>query len=192
MNVALSPRLSRVFALTILVALLSFIYIGLVQPLWDHYSEARNSRAELQSALARASQTGRALGELQAELRRLKERGVSGAGTIQSPNEPLAAAELQNRVKSSVEGARGELRSTQILPSHEEGVFQRISIRGQIAVNLAALQRIFYEFESASPLLFLDNVDIRVRPERRPNEITIDNPVLDVRFDLYGYIRRAT
>jgi general secretion pathway protein M len=192
MNVALSPRLSRAFALIILVALLSFIYIGLIQPLLDHYADARNSRVELQSVLARVTQTGRTLSELQAELQRLKERGVSGAGALQSSNESLAAAELQNRVKSSVEGARGELRSTQILPSHEEGVFQRISIRGQISVNLEALQRIFYEFESASPLLFLDNVDVRVRPERRPNEATTDNPVLDVRFDLYGYIRRAT
>jgi len=188
---ALSPKLSRAFALTILVALLSFIYFGVVQPLLDHYAEALSSRAQLESALARARQTSRNLSELQAELARLKGHGVSGAGAIQSPNESLAAAELQNRIKSSVEGARGELRSTQILPSREEGAFQRISIRGQISVNLEALQRIFHEFESASPLLFLDNVDIRVRPERR-SEVTTDNPVLDVRFDLYGYIRRTT
>lgn len=192
MNLALSPRLSRALALTILVALLWFIYSGLVQPLLDHYAEARGSRAQLESALARARQIGRTPGELRTELARLKGQGVSGAGAMQSPNESLAAAELQNRLKSSVEGARGELRSTQILPSREEGAFQRISIRGQISVNLEALQRIFYEFESASPLLFLDNVDIRVRPVRQPNEVTTDNPVLDVRFDLYGYIRRTT
>ena len=192
MNVALSPKLSRGLALTILVALLSFVYSGLVQPLWDHYAAARSSRAQLESGLLRAKQTGRTLSELQAELARLKGHGMSGAGTIQSPNESLAAAELQNRIKSSVEGARGELRSTQILPSREEGAFQRISIRGQISVNLEGLQRIFYELESTSPLLFLDNVDIRVRPLRQSNEAATDNPVLDVRFDLYGYIRRTT
>ncbi len=192
MNLSFSPRLSRAIALTILVALLVFAYSGLVQPLLDHYAETRGSLAQMQAALARARQTGSDLGELRAELARLKEVRASGTGTMQSPNESLAAAELQNRIKSSVEVARGELRSTQILPSREEGAFRRISIRGQIAVNLAALQRIFYEFESASPLLYLDNVDIRVRPARRPNEATTDNPTLDVRFDLYGYIRRAT
>jgi len=192
MNLALSPKLSRALALTLLFALLWIIYSGVVGPLLDHYSAARSSRAQLENALARAKHTGHTLGELQAELAQLKERGMSGAGTIQSPNESLAAAELQNRIKSSVERAKGELRSTQILPSREEGVFQRISIRGQISGNLEALQRIFYEFEAASPLLFLDNIDIRVRPERRPNEATNDNPVLDIRFDLYGYIRRTT
>jgi general secretion pathway protein M len=192
MNLALSPKLSRALALTILVALLSFMYSGLVQPLLDHYADARGTREQLESALLRARQTGRTLSELQAELARLKGHGVSGAGTMQSPNESLAAAELQNRIKSSVEAARGELRSTQILPSREEGAFQRISIRGQIAVNLEALQRIFYELESTSPLLFLDNVDIRVRPMRQPNEVATDNPILDVRFDLYGYVRRTT
>lgn len=192
MNVALSPRLSRALALTILIVLLWFVYSGLVQPLLDHYAEARNSGEQLESVLARARQAGRTLSDLQTELTRLKGHGVSGAGTIQSANESLAAAELQNRIKSSVEAARGELRSTQILPSREEGVFQRISIRGQISGNLEALQRIFYEFESTSPLLFLDNVDIRVRPVRQQNEAPTDNPVLDVRFDLYGYIRRTT
>ena len=192
MNVALSPRLSRALALTIFIVLLWFLYSGLVQPLLDHYAEARNSGEQLESVLARARQAGRTLSDLQTELTRLKGHGVSGAGTIQSANESLAAAELQNRIKSSVEAARGELRSTQILPSREEGVFQRISIRGQISGNLEALQRIFYEFESTSPFLFLDNVDIRVRPVRQQNEAASDNPVLDVRFDLYGYIRRAT
>ena len=192
MNLSLSPRFSRAVALTILVALLSFVYSGLLQPLLDHYAEARSSLAQMQAALARARQTGRNLGELQAELARLKEHRASGADTMQSPNDSLAAAELQNRIKSSVEGARGELRSTQILPSRDEGAFRRISIRGQIAVNLVALQRIFYEFESASPLLYLDNVDIRVRPVRRPNEPATDDPTLDVRFDLYGFVRRTT
>lgn len=192
MNLHLSPRLSRALALTILVALLSFIYSGLIQPLLDHYAEARSSGEQLESVLARARQTSRTLSELRTELAWLKGHGVSGAGAMQSPNESLAAAELQNRIKSSVEAARGELRSTQILPSREEGVFQRISIRGQISVNLESLQRIFYEFESTSPLLFLDNVDIRVRPVRQQNEAPTDNPVLDVRFDLYGYIRRTT
>lgn len=192
MSIALSPKLSRALALTILLALLSFLYSGLVQPLWDHYTATRGSRAQLENALLRVRQTGRTLGDLQTELARLKEHGTSSTGTMQSPNESLAAAELQNRIKSSVEGARGEVRSTQILPSREEGVFQRISIRGQISVNLEGLQRVLYEFESRSPLLFLDNVDIRVRQMRQSNEIVTDNPVLDVRFDLYGYIRRAT
>src|SRR5258708_1911747 len=92
---------------------------------------------------------------------------------MQSSNSSLAAAELQNRIKSSVEAAHGELRSTQILPAREEGAFRRISIRGQIAVNTAALQRGFYDLESASPFFFLDNLQISPPPAPRPPRVDV-------------------
>ena len=58
-------------------------------------------------------------------------------------------------------------------------------------MNTAALQRVFYDLESATPFLFLDNVEIRSRPARRASGPE-DDPILEVRFDLYGYMRRAT
>jgi hypothetical protein len=60
-----------------------------------------------------------------------------------------------------------------------------------IVVLAMALERIFYQFESVSPLLFLDNVEIRARDAQR-NRGVGDDPLLEVRFDLYGYLRRST
>jgi general secretion pathway protein M len=191
MTPVLTPRSSRALALGILAALLLLAFFGFVSPLIDAYRQASSSVEQYRAALEHTRHAGNDLAGLRAELARLKEHQASAVGFMQSSNPSLAAAELQNRIKSSVEAARGELRSTQILPARDDGTFRRISIRGQIAVNTAALQRVFYDLESASPFLFLDNVEIRARPARRATGPE-DDPVLEVRFDLYGYMRRAT
>jgi general secretion pathway protein M len=191
MTPALTPRASRAFALGILLALLLLAFFGVVSPLLGAYRQANAESEQYRAALEHTRHAAADLAALHAELARLKEHQASAVGFMRSANPSLAAAELQNRIKSSVEAAHGELRSTQILPARDEGAFRRISIRGQIAVNTAALQRVFYELESATPFLFLDNVEIRARPARR-STTPDDDPVLEVRFDLYGYMRRTT
>jgi general secretion pathway protein M len=187
----LSANLRRAAALAILALLLLLVVFGIAAPIMEKYEVARGTGERLAAALARAERSDEDVAALEAELAKLKE-GRAGAGEfLQSANEALAAAELQNRIKSAVEAAQGELRSTQILAVREEGQFRQAAVRGQIVVKLKALQRIFYQFESASPLLFLDNVEIRARGAQR-NRGVGDDPLLEVRFDLYGYLRRPT
>jgi general secretion pathway protein M len=190
MTPPLSPALSRALALTILAALLWLGYSAIARPLLDKYEAARSSAEELSMALSRAGRISGKAARLRAELDQLKQHRPSAMDFLQSANESLAAAELQNRIKSSVEAAHGELRSTQILPARDDGAFRQIAVRGQIAVTLAALQRIFYDFESSPPFLFLDNVEIRVRNARPAGDRAAEDPVLEVRFDLSGYMRR--
>jgi hypothetical protein len=56
---------------------------------------------------------------------------------------------------------------------------------------MAQLQRILYDLEAGSPFLFLDNVDIRTRQAPAVRGHTEDESLLEVRFDLYGYMRRT-
>lgn len=190
MSRQLSPGLSRALALTLLAALIWLVYSALVQPVLDGYADARAAAARLAPALVHAGRNGD-LGALRAELARLKQNRPTTEGFLTGANEPLAAAELQGRLNASVAAARGELRSAQILPTRDEGAFRRVTIRGQLAVTTAQLQRILYDLEAGSPFLFLDNVDIRMR-QAAPHARNEEEPVLEVRFDLYGYMRRAT
>jgi general secretion pathway protein M len=187
----LSINLRRAVALIILVMFPLLGYIGVAEPLMEKYRTARATAERLASALARTDRGDDDVTALEAELAKLKARRPDAVEFLQSANDALAAAELQNRIKSAVEAAQGELRSTQILPVREEGSFRQVAVRGQMVVKLKALQRIFYQFESASPLLFLDNLEIRARGAQR-NRGVGDDPLLEVRFDLYGYLRRST
>lgn len=190
MTFQLSPALRRLLALAVLASLLIF---GASAVAWviGEYDDTQAAAQQLQAAIERRQKVEAKLAELQAELAGLKQHQTSAVGFMQSSTESLAAAELQSRIKSVVEGAHGELRSTQILPGREEGGFRRVAIRGQIVADIAALQRILYQLESSAPFVFLDNVEIRARATSRA-KAQGENPALDVRFDLYGYLRRAT
>jgi type II secretion system (T2SS) protein M len=187
----LSTNLRRTAALAILALLALLVVFGIAAPIMEKYDAARGTSDRLAAALARAERSDEDVAALEAELAKLKQRRADGGEFLLSANEALAAAELQNRIKSAVEAAQGELRSTQILAVREEGQFRQAAVRGQIVVKLKSLQRIFHQFESASPLLFLDNVEIRARGAQR-NRSVGDDPLLEVRFDLCGYLRRPT
>ena len=191
MTLSVSPFLRRVLAIAILVTLVFAVFSGIVAPIVEGYRSNRGSIDLMRAAIARSQGAANDLPALRAELARLKQEPTSQGGFLQGPNESMIAAQLQNRVKRVVETARGELRSTQILPLREEGKFRRIAIRGQMTVGIPALQHTFYALESTSPFLFIDNVDIRARPAQRQRDRSSQDTVLEVRFDVYGYQRSA-
>jgi general secretion pathway protein M len=147
---------------------------------------------ELAQAVARNRVLERSLAELKGQVADLARAQPAQAGFLQAANESLASAQLQNRVKSFVESVGGEMRSTQTVPSRDEGAFRRIVVRAQMAVSNAALQRLVYDIEATHPLLFLENVDIRSPPPatRTRSSSPSSEPMLDVRFDVVGFIRK--
>jgi general secretion pathway protein M len=193
----LSPGVRRLLALAILAGLAWVLAFGIVVPLVAAFGEAQDIELRLREAAARKEEADRRVATLTAELQRLKAQQATAVGFMQSTSESLAAADLQTRLRTAVEAAQGELRSTTPQAGRDEGNYRRISIRGQIAVSIAALQKVFYDFEAGTPYLFLDNVEIRAQPlprMRGPLQAAPpppEDPVLDVRFDLYGYMRRT-
>lgn len=190
MTAQVSLPLRRALAVTMLLALVALVLSGVILPLIDDYRAAKVSVERLEATIQRGHVTDRGIAQMQAELAALKKRQPSTGGFLQGTNESLAAAQLQDRLKTSVEGAKGELRSTQILPVRDDGKFRRVTVRAQVTVGTAGLQRAFYDVESSPTFLFLDNVIIRVRSAPQDRNKLAQDPVLDVSFDLSGYIRR--
>jgi general secretion pathway protein M len=183
--------LRRTLAAAILLALISVVFSVIVQPLLDDYHDAKGRIDRLEAAVQRSQAGERDLARVQAELAALQKRQSSTGGFMQVANESVAAARLQERLKASVEGAKGDLRSTQSMPARDDGKFRRITVRGQASLTMAALQRTFYNLESSAPFLFLDNVIVRARSAPQDRNKPVQDPVLDVTFDLSGYMRRS-
>ena len=189
----LSPPVSRLLALAILVGVVGGLYYGMVEPLLSNYASSRSSIGQLQDTLARYQRAARKLAPRQAELAALKQRQSAQDGFLQGANDTLVAAQIQNRIKALADANRGELRSTQVLPAQDEGKLRRITVRGQMSTSLPAALRVFYGLESAYPLLFLDNVDLRARPTQlRDRNAAIDTDMIDLQFDVYGYTRAGS
>lgn len=189
----LSLPVRRLLAVALLLATVLLAWSGLVGPLLDSHAEAKVTIERLRLAVGRSREAGREVAALQAELAGLRGRQPSAGGFLPGANESVAAAQLQARLKAAVDRAGGDLRSTQILASRDEGRFRRITVRGQMLLRTSALQRMVHELEAASPYLFLDNVEIRVRdaPGDRDGAAAIEDPPLDIRLDLSGYVRKA-
>lgn len=188
MRVILPPLASRALALTILVALVGLVYVTVVQPVIDDYTETSQSIDQMSGLLQRYRRIAANLAPMQAQLTRIQQQPGAKDGFFTGVNDTLVAAQLQGKLRSAVEAARGELKSTQVLPPEDDGKMRRITVRGQLVSTLGAIQRVIYDLEAASPYLFIDNLNMRVRPMERRAESADMDPILDVRFDVYGYL----
>jgi general secretion pathway protein M len=192
MKLSLPPLASRGLAAALLLLVVVMVMVAVVMPIIDSFAIAKLSNEEYRSALARSRVLDLELKNITAQLGELRQAQSSQSGFLQGANESLATAQLQNRIKSLVEAGGGELRSTQVLPVRDEGKFRRIIVRGQMSTNTTGMQHIFYDIESASPYLILDNIDIRARPNAGAQGNSPQDTMLDVRFDIYGYVRGAS
>ena len=190
MKSTISPPLSRALAAAILLGLVGLAYYGAIAPIVDAYQSSHRSIVQLRAELSRYERVGSALPARRDELAALRRRQWAQDGFLQGPSDTLVAAQIQNRLKRLVEAGKGQLQSTQILPPRQEGAVRRITVRAQMSATLGGMLHVFYALESGYPLLFLDNVDIRKRPAQYGRGVArMDDDVLDVQFDIYGYMR---
>jgi general secretion pathway protein M len=190
MSVTLSPPLSRLVAISLLLVALFLGYAALVVPLLEAWREARGAIADAQGALPRMADAQESLAARRQLLADLQRRQRAAEGLLQGDSETLIAAQLQNRIKTLVGAAQGEVTSMQILQTRNDGGFRKIAVRGQVLIGLPGLQKVLYELEAGVPYLLLDNVEIRV--QQSPSKVRDEpkrDPAHDVRFDLYGFAR---
>ena len=185
----------RIAALTLLVAMLLSVYLLIDRIVIGRYEFYQDNISQLQDRLQRYENMLSMREDLEARLQQIKQDTSIDAYYLQQSSSVLAAADLQQRVKSAVENNGGNLISTQILPVDNEGMFSKVAIRVQMTGDTEVLQKTLYDLESARPLLFIDDLQVRGQPirQRNPNnrnEITL-RIQLTTQFELSGYIRRS-
>jgi general secretion pathway protein M len=183
-----SSLLSRTLALVMLaLALLGgarLVVAPLLAAFQDNASRIEEAEVLLQRYRALAEQRPTMADRIAAQ----QEFAASAAGYLQGPSDALAAAQLQDRVKSVIEGAGGELHSTQILPARAmEGVavIRRAALRVQFEVTIEGLAETLYELETGQPCLLIDQLSVREQRTRRLDEAELR---LDVGLELSGYL----
>jgi general secretion pathway protein M len=185
--------LSRTLAIVLLAVALLGGYRLIVAPLLTAYQEGESSIEQAKTLLQRYRALAEQRPQLAKRLAEQQERAAAAAGYLEGPSDALAAAQLQDRVKSVVETAGGELRSTQILPAQPlEGDlgFRRTAVRVQIIVTIEGLAAALYELETGQPYLLIDDVTVRQeRVRRRRRSEPKSEPMLDVNLELFGYLR---
>ena len=120
------------------------------------------------------------------EIDKLKKEKINKENFLLEKSVSLAAANLQQQIKSIVESNQAKLISSQPVDNYEEELYPRVTIRVRARSNINALQKILYEIESGKPELFINNATIKKLSSNNRNNNS--NDLLDIRFDIFGYM----
>ncbi len=184
------PRVQRrILAVLLLLTFAVVVVRVLVVPIGSTYVGNRDAIARIEDDIARYSRLSAQVDALRSLVGELQQSDDLARFVLTQESEPLAAAALQERVKSVVTGSAGTLTSTQVLPTETEQGFKRIVVNVRMAVSMDALQRVLYELENDLPYLLVDDIVILSRAARKRRRTAQPVDSLDVRFNLYGYMR---
>ena len=104
----------------------------------------------------------------------------------------LASAEMQEFIKKAIVEAGGQLSSTQALPVSNKDKFSRITVRVRMTGNSEVLRAVLYKIETSTPLIIIDQIDIRPMRgtrNRMTRQIESSNE-LNVNFQAVSFMRK--
>ncbi|MEY3289042.1 MAG: hypothetical protein RLZZ419_1284 [Pseudomonadota bacterium] len=106
----------------------------------------------------------------------------------------LASAEMQEFIKKAIVDAGGQLSSTQALPVNNKDKFNRITVRVRMTGNSEALRAVLYKIETSTPLIIIDQIDIRpMRGTRNRTTRQIESSnELNVNFQAVSFMRKQS
>ncbi|SJM95759.1 type II secretion system protein GspM [Crenothrix polyspora] len=104
----------------------------------------------------------------------------------------LASAGLQELVKKAVVDSGGQLSSTQALPETEKDKFTLITVSVRMTGTMETLRSVLYKLETATPLIVIDQMDLRPMRGKR-NRLTRKlepSNDLNVNFQAVSFMRK--
>jgi general secretion pathway protein M len=118
---------------------------------------------------------------------RQRSREAGNIEFLMGPNDGVAVASLQARLKIVSESSGTRIRSIQSSPSKTHGGLRYIGARIEITGTLPSIHRTVHAIESARPYLSITNGAIRLSRESDPRRVT--EPVLEAQFEVSGALK---
>ena len=176
----------------ILIGLVVLVIAALIRPAVSYYKEKQEELVTQQDRL----QKYRAVAAQKDTLTPYYEKQISRNSDsqnflpIMAPS--LAAAKLQEQIKSLLKGNQGQLISTQPVATQNEDFFTPVIVRIRMKSDVGTLLNVLHNLESNQPLAFIDNLQIQRTGSNRNNAsrrsaVQNINP-LNTSFDLKVYM----
>ncbi len=181
--------ISRLAAVGLLIAVVAAIAVFGVLPILQAYEDTEIALERAKEQVTGFERVARGRSAYEARLAELTARESASQVYLQGATDALAAARLQDQVSGLIERHGGTVRSIQSLPGEDDDEFRRVAVRVQFTGTTVSLFQALHSLETARPLVFVDNLDIRNRRSRRRSNQQADNPALNVSLDLSGFVR---
>jgi general secretion pathway protein M len=189
----LDQKLQKYLAVLILALIIAAIVLSITIPVWkanNHYSNIIDDMTHRLAILKRTTVEGQSL---EPQYERLKRYHLSDKRYLKSTSNSLAAAEIQQLIKSIIVPTDGEILSTQIINKKSDDPIRQITLKVRLRGSLSSLVTILYKIETGNPYLFIEDLNIRSRiinrRRLRNRDVEQSPAVLDVQFNVSGYIR---
>lgn len=194
----LLPKAEHSRFLALLLALIAVALVYLFGVHWwftERHLEIASEMSDLRDQYARY--------KAKADQKALVDRQLADVRAFEAGNPAFlpegdfdaAAAGLTQRLKQIVgshvpDPQRCQIIMNQYSRSTEPDPFERVVIKVRLRCDLEPFAGILYDLESASPMLFVEELAIfRQQGYLVPGQNKLSN-YLDIRFDLFGFIRK--
>ncbi len=188
---ALSRPVRRLLAVSLLVAVIAALWVGLAEPVLSEFAASRQTVAQSRYLVLRYRRIADGRADVERRMKEARRIRPDAGRFLTGSSAELIAADLQNSVKGIITSSGGKLRSTQLLPYEDKDEWRRVIIRVNMSAPPEAAIKVFHALESANPYLFLTNVQIRAprKLSRARKTITPADAILQIRYDVHGFMR---
>jgi general secretion pathway protein M len=176
--------LSRSLALVLMLGAAFTIYNFALLPLLAAHRGARTTIEQTTALLRRYQALAEQRTRLADQVSDYARIVAEANSFLPGQNDVIAAAALQERAKSVIERAHGELRSTQLLPAHTVETappVRLIALKIHFIIDINYLRAVLYALETGNPYLFID--ELRIQQHEAPDS----DSALDVTITIEGY-----
>ncbi len=187
-----SKQIQRWLAVALLVAAILLVSLAVIVPLANKGLELLDAKNNL---VFRIQQYERILARKDAVIASMvaiKEQYQKRGLLNRQSTGALASAEVQEFIKKVITEAGGQLSSTQALPLSTKNEFSRITVSVRMTGNSEVLRAVLYKLETSTPLLIINQIEIRpmrgVR-SRTTRQIEPSNE-LNINFQAVSFMRR--
>jgi general secretion pathway protein M len=180
------PRgtMGRVLAVAIGLVLLAVIDLAVVTPLLDFYDGREQQLHERMELIDRLERAARDLPRLRATAEQWGDGSQPGPLLASDSTDAVVAAGLQSTVKNLVATAGASLNSAEILPPLSQEAYRRVGIHVSFSGDTDLLVTVLRGIETASPQLFVDNLEIRSAAASTGRDV---GGGLVIALDVYGF-----
>jgi hypothetical protein len=183
----LSPQIQKTLAFGILGSVLLLIWQIAVDPvldIWDNSGSGVTRQEQLLNTYRSAIDND---GQWTALLKKTQQAPYNNIFLSESDPD-LAAARLQQDVKSITEASHGEIRSIQVLPTGKDHGLARAGVRVAFSVPLVRMADLLKAYTAARPFLYADSLQISADNGGADAKKPV---LLRVTCKLYAYLKPA-
>jgi len=179
----------RLLAMALLLLPIAALVQLAVVPAWNAYAERGEQVEAARGQLERFQRLAAQLPAMRAQVAQLRDQDLLAPYLINAANDALAAVELQERLKAIALAHEGRILSTRVLQTVPDGAFERVIVDARLEIPLEGLQDLLHEIETRRPYLFVEELSVMSRPQRRGVQAAAAE-TLETRLTFYGLRRR--